>query len=327
MVHLFELAGMLAAIVLGAWALADGRLTLGGLLAFLAYLGMLYRPVQELGDVVGSVYAASAGAERVLELLDTPAGITERPGARGLRTVRGRLDFDGVTYTYAEAPTPTLSNADLRIHPGEVVALLGPSGVGKSTVAKLLSRLIDPDAGAVRLDGHDVRDLRLRTVRDAIGVVLQETLVFDASIRENLLLGRPTATEVEMTWALGQVEALDFVTALPDGLDARVGQKGRSLSGGQRQRIALARSLLRDPTVLVLDEPTNELDSATAARVLPRLLAGRTAVLITHDPEVAAMAHRTLIIDSRRIVALDPMAVDAVAVDAVASDTGPAASA
>jgi len=300
-VHLFELAGMLAAIVLGAWALADGRLTLGGMLAFLAYLGMLYRPVQELGDVVGAVYAASAGAERVLELLDTPAGIVERPGARGLHRVRGRLDFESVTYRYPDAPASTLSAANLRVHPGEVVALLGPSGVGKSTVAKLLARLIDPADGTVRLDGHDLRDLRLSRIRAAIGVVLQETLVFDASIRENLLLGQPAATEAELTWALGQVDALDFVHAMPGGLDARVGQKGRSLSGGQRQRIALARTLLRDPPVLVLDEPTNGLDSATAARVLPRLLDGRTAVLITHDPEVAAMAHRTLVIEGGQI--------------------------
>jgi subfamily B ATP-binding cassette protein MsbA len=150
-VHLFELAGMLAAIVFGAWAMADGRLTLGGLLAFLAYLGMLYRPVQELGDIVGVIFAASAGAERVLELLDSPAGITERPGARSLHRVRGRLDFESVTYRYPDASGPTLRDADLRIHPGEVVALLGPSGVGKSTVAKLLGRLIDPDGGAVRL--------------------------------------------------------------------------------------------------------------------------------------------------------------------------------
>ncbi|MDQ4038671.1 MAG: ABC transporter ATP-binding protein/permease [Actinomycetota bacterium] len=300
-VHLFELAGMLAAIVLGAWALAEGRLTLGGLLAFLAYLGMLYRPVQELGDVVGLVFAASAGAERVLELLDTPAGVTERPGARSLHRIRGRLDLESVTYRYPDAAVPTLQDAHLRIHPGEVVALLGPSGVGKSTVARLLARLIDPDEGAVRLDGHDVRDLQLTSVRASIGVVLQETLVFDASVRDNLLLGQPAATDAELSWALEEVDALDFVTAMPGGLAARIGQKGRSLSGGQRQRIALARTLLRDSPVLVLDEPTNGLDSTTAARVLPRLLADRTAVLITHDPEVAAMAHRTLLIDGGQI--------------------------
>jgi len=300
-VHLFELAGMLAAIVLGAWAMADGRLTLGGLLAFLAYLGMLYRPVQELGDIVGLIFSASAGAERVLELLDTPAGVTERAGARALHRVRGRLDLEAVTYRFPDAPAPTLHDANLRIHPGEVVALLGPSGVGKSTVAKLLARLIDPEDGAVRLDGHDVRDLQLNSVRAAIGVVLQETLVFDASVRDNLLLGQPAATDAELSWALEEVDALDFVTAMPGGLDARIGQKGRSLSGGQRQRIALARTLLRDPPVLILDEPTNGLDSTTAARVLPRLLVGRTAVLITHDPEVAAMAHRTLLIDGGQI--------------------------
>lgn len=303
-VNLFELAGMLAAIALGAWALADGRLTLGGLLAFLAYLGMLYSPIQQLGDLVGSIYAASAGAERVLELLDTPAGITERPGARALHRVRGRLDLEAVDYTYPDAPGPTLRSAKLTVHPGQVVALLGSSGTGKSTAAKLLSRLIDPDAGAVRLDGHDLRGLRLATVRSSIGVVLQETLVFDASIRDNLLLGRPTATDAEMRWALEEVDALDFINALPGGLDARVGQKDRSLSGGQRQRIALARTLLRDPPILILDEPSNGLDSATAARILPRLLAGRTAVLITHDPEVAAMTDRTLLMESGQITDL-----------------------
>ncbi len=300
-VNLFELAGMLAAIVLGAWAMADGRLTLGGLLAFLAYLGMLYRPVQELGDVVGLIFTASAGAERVLELLDTPAGVTDRGGARALHRVRGRLDLEAVTYLYPDGAAPTLHRANLRIHPGEVVALLGPSGVGKSTVAKLLARLIDPTDGAVRLDGHDVRDLQLNSVRAAIGVVLQETLVFDASVRDNLLLGQPAATEAELRWALEEVDALGFVAAMPGGLDARIGQKGRSLSGGQRQRIALARTLLRDSPVLVLDEPTNGLDSATAAQVLPRLLAGRTSVLITHDPEVAAMADRTLYIEAGQI--------------------------
>lgn len=293
-VDLFELAGTMAAIALGTWAMAGGRLSLGGLLAFLAYLGMLYRPVQELGDVVAAVFAASAGAERVIELLDAPVGLPERADAVDPGPIAGRLHLQGVRYRYPGAATDVLDGVDLDIEPGEVLALLGPSGTGKSTAAKLLARLIDPTAGTVRLDGHDLRDLPLATVRRAVGVVLQDCLVLDASVRDNLALGAPLATDAEMYDALARVDALDFVLALPGGLAGRVGQKGRSLSGGQRQRLALARTLLRDPRVLILDEPTAALDARTAHRVLPELMAGRTVVLITHDPAVAALADRTV---------------------------------
>ncbi|MBA3524160.1 MAG: ABC transporter ATP-binding protein [Geodermatophilaceae bacterium] len=295
-VDLFELIGTLGAVALGTWALADGRLTLGGLLAFLAYLGMLYRPIQELGDVVASIFAASAGAERVLELLDSPPGVIEAPHARNLTSVRGRVTLTGVGYHYPGTVPPVLADVTLTLEPGEVVALLGPSGVGKSTVAKLLARLMDPDIGAIRLDGHDLRDLTLDSVRDAVGIVLQETLVLDASVRDNLLLGRAgrEAGDDQLREVLTRAGAWDFVAAMPGGLDARVGQKGRSLSGGQRQRLALARALLRDPAVLVLDEPTTGLDADVARRVLPVLVVGRTVLLITHDREVATYADRVV---------------------------------
>lgn len=302
-VDFLELLGVLAAIGLGAWALIGGRLTLGELLAFIAYLGLLYSPIQSLGSIVASVFAASAGAERVLEMLNTPAGVTDRAGARRLNRVVGRLALETVRYTYPEAPRPALQGLSVIVQPGEVVALVGPSGSGKSTVARLTARLADPDSGCVRLDGHDLRDLTLETIRSNVGIVLQDALVMDASVRDNVRMGQQWVPDEQIIEALQQVEAWTFVQALPDGLDTRVGQKGRSLSGGQRQRVALARTLLRNPAVLVLDEPTVGLDSTTAFRLLPRMTTNRTVLLITHDTEVAALADR--------IVTLHPVAPDA----------------
>lgn len=283
---LAELAGTLAVIALGTWALATDRLTLGGLMAFLALLVQCYSPLRSLGNLLPALYSATAGVERMVELLDEPLP-QDAPGARDLTRVRGAIELAGVRVRYPGATRDALSASSFRIEAGELVALVGPSGAGKSTVARLLTRHVEVADGAVRLDGQDLRDLTARSVRDAVTLVPQETALLDATIAENIEFGRPGASRLEVLEAARRADADTFVRALPQGYDTRVGQRGRSLSGGQRQRIAVARALLRDAPVLFLDEPTTGLDADTSRRLMAAVAqhrAGRTVIVATHDP-------------------------------------------
>jgi ATP-binding cassette, subfamily B, bacterial len=312
--ELIELAGVLLVLAWGTWALSNGGLTLGGLLAFVAYLGLLYRPVRDLGDVATGVFEASAAAERVLELLDREPLVRERPAAKRLERARGELELEDVWFRYPDADRPALAGVSLRVQPGETLLVAGPSGAGKSTLARLLVRLYDPDAGAVRLDGVDLHALTLESVRANVGALLQEQLLFDATLRENVAYGRPAATEEELL-AAGHTVGLDEVAAgLPQGYDTPVGQRGRALSGGQRQRVALARTLLRDTPVVVLDEPFSGLDEAGVRRLLPALeafLRDRTVILISHHPAAWELADRVVEVIGGRLVSPSPMAVPA----------------
>jgi ATP-binding cassette subfamily B protein len=304
LVALVEVAGVLAIVAFGTWAVQDERLTIGGLLAFLAYLTQLLRPVGDLSQLAASLLAASAGGERVLELLDSRPLVRERPGAVTLERVRGNVELDGVTFTYPGAAEPVLDRLSLTVTPGEVVALTGPSGGGKSTIARLLVRFADPQAGRVRLDDYDLRDLALDCVRGNVAALLQETHMFDASVRDNIGFGRPGASDAEIVDAAVVAGAHEFVSALPEGYETRVGQRGRRLSGGQRRRVEIARTLLRDAPVVVLDEPTAGLDSEVAEQLvepLRALLRGRSALLITHDPRLLRCADRTLRLEGGRI--------------------------
>ena len=311
--ELIELAGVLAVLAWGTWALSNGDLSLGGLLAFVTYLGLLYRPARDLGHVATGVFEASAAAERVLELLDREPLVTERPNAQRLERARGELEFDGVGFRYPESERRVLDEVSLHVEPGEVVLISAPSGAGKSTLARLLVRLYDPDEGAVRLDGVDLRDLTLGSIRGNIGALLQEQLLFDATVRDNVSYARPDATDEEVL-AASRAAGLDEVVAgLPQGYDTPVGQRGRALSGGQRQRVALARALLRDTPVVVLDEPFTGLDTAAAMRVLAALreFSGeRTTIVISHDPIAAELADRVVTLHRGRLV---PAAVAEVA--------------
>lgn len=296
LVDLVELAGILLVISLGVWTLATDRLTLGGLLAFLTLLLQCYGPVRDLADLVPQLFSATAGVERVVELLDEPpAG--DRPGATPLPLGPGAIRLAGVTLTYPGATRAALDRLDLEIAAGERVALVGHSGSGKSTVARLLTRQLAADEGAVTIDGHDVLDHTATSVRDRVTLVHQEQLMLDASVHDNIAFARPEATRAEVEAAARLADAHAFVETLPQGYDTRIGQRGRSLSGGQRQRLSLARALLRGSPVLVLDEPTTGLDADSSRRLLAALDGlgrDRTVILLTHDPLVVAAADREI---------------------------------
>jgi ATP-binding cassette, subfamily B, bacterial len=214
------------------------------------------------------------------------------------------VEFDSVRFSYPDAKETTLDEVSFRVGPGEVLALVGPSGSGKSTAAKLLLRFYDPDAGKIRLDGNDIRDLTLRSLRENVAVLLQETLVFDGTVRENIAYGKAGATDEEVVRAARMADAHDFITALPSGYDTVVGQKGRLLSGGQRQRIAIARAMVRDAPVLILDEPTTGLDAESSRRViepLRRLMEGRTTIVVSHNLLTVREATEILVLQDGRV--------------------------
>ena len=305
LVNVVELAGVLAVVGAGVWEFSQGRLTIGGLLVFIVYLSQLYAPIQGLSSLLNTVYEASAGAERIIELLDQSPSVTEREDALELNRVRGTLEFDSVSLHFPRAKRPALEDVSFRVEPGETLALVGESGAGKSTVAKLLLRFYDPDSGNVRIDGHDLRDLTLRSLRENVAVLLQEGFIFDGSVRENIAYGKTEATEEEIVSAAKAADAHDFILGLPDGYDSVVGQKGRLLSGGQRQRIAIARAMIRDAPVLILDEPTTSLDEQSGGKImepLRRLTEGRTTIIIAHELSTVPEATHIVMLEDGRVV-------------------------
>lgn len=287
MVQVIETVSMIVILGVGAWEISAGRLTLGGLLAFAAYLALLYPAVQSLGEIALTVSEAAAGSDRVMEILKARPSVTDRRTAVSLVSrSRGHVQFEDVCFTYPGRRRPTLRNLSFSAAPGTLVVCTGPSGAGKSTLAKLLLRFYDPDAGRILLDGVDIRDLTRASLRENITILHQESMLFSGTVRENIAYGRPGATPDQVIRAAQLAGVHDFVGTLPRGYDSPVGQRGRLLSGGQRQRIAIARALVRDAPVLVLDEPMTGLDETTAARImepLRTLMAGRTTILITHD--------------------------------------------
>ncbi|WP_119070328.1 ABC transporter ATP-binding protein [Rubrobacter indicoceani] len=286
LVNLIELAGVLVVISYGAYGLTQGRITVGGLLVFIVYLSMLYRPIRGLSGLLNSFYAASAGAERIMELLDEKPAVHEPEDACEMGRARGRIEFDRVSFRYDGAERDALSEVSFSVEPGRTLALVGASGSGKSTAAKLLLRFQDPTSGAVRIDGEDLRGVTLKSLRENVAVLLQEALVFDGTVRENIAYGRPGATAEEVVEAAKAADAERFIERLPDGYDTVIGQKGRLLSGGQRQRVAIARAIIRNSPVLVLDEPTTGLDADSSEKVMApmrRLMGRRTTVVISHN--------------------------------------------
>jgi ATP-binding cassette subfamily B protein len=305
LVNLIELLGAMVVVGAGVWALSSGRLTLGSLLVFLTYLTQLYGPVRSLSDLINDLFSASAGAERIIELLDEEPGVADRPGAAPLTNVGGKLVFESVSFAYDGASRPAVDDVSLELDAGKTLALVGPSGAGKTTLVKLLLRFADPQSGAVRIDDTDVRDATLESLRDSVGVLLQETLILDGTVRDNIAYGRMDAAQDDIEAAARAADAHDFVSRLPKGYDTVVGSRGRSLSGGQRQRIALARLLLHDAPILVLDEPSVGLDAASAERTLrpfKRAMSDRTTIVVSHNLLTVTDADVILVLDEGLVV-------------------------
>jgi ATP-binding cassette subfamily B protein len=305
LVFLLETCCVLLVFGAGAWQLSNGRLTLGGLLAFAVCLAYLYPPVQALSELVLGVSEAAESSARITELLEFRPDVTDtRAAVRSRVRSQGRIEFDQVTFGYPGGP-PIIDQCSFVARPGRVLAVTGPSGSGKSTLTRLLLRFYDPASGRILLDGVDIRELSLPTLRYNISLLLQETILFPGTVRDNIAYGRPHAADQQILAAARAADAHEFINGLPKGYGTHVGQRGRLLSGGQRQRISIARAILRDAPVLVLDEPTAGLDTAGARRVmtpLARLMAGRTTILITHDLALAAQADDMLTLPGHQAV-------------------------
>jgi ATP-binding cassette, subfamily B, bacterial len=306
--------GQVAILALGGWMALHHRISLGTFLAFSSYITQLVGPAQRLAGVLTIGQQARAGVDRIFQLLDLPPAIRDAPEAIALPELRGEIDFSDIDFAYGPDPSDVgatddraavLHGFDLHIEAGERVALVGPSGSGKSTVAMLVSRFYDPDRGSVTVDGYDLRAVTLHSLRRQIGVVFEESFLFSDSVRSNIAYGRPDATDAEVEAAARVAQAHDFVEALPRGYDTVVGERGLSLSGGQRQRIALARAILSDPRILILDDATSAIDARIEESIhdgLRSVMAGRTTLLVAHRRSTLHLADRIVVMEQGRVV-------------------------
>ncbi|ARF56569.1 ABC transporter ATP-binding protein [Streptomyces gilvosporeus] len=306
--EVLETICVLSIIGLGAWEISAGRMSLGQLLAFAAFIGYLYPPIRNLGQLGLTVTAATAGADRLLEILDAPPAVTDPPPETVIQTPEradGRVEARQVTFRYPGGSANVLTDFSFSAVPGELLVITGPSGAGKSTLAALLLRFYDPDEGSILLDGIPVNRQPLARLRRNITLLPQETLVLHDTVEENIASGRAHATHEDVVHAAKAADAHDFICDLPDGYRTVIAPGTARLSGGQLQRVAIARAMLRDAPVLLLDEPTTGLDTLAAQRILGplhRLAEGRTTIVITHDLALAAGADRVLVLDEGRLV-------------------------
>ncbi len=297
------LLGTALVLGFGAWMVANGQVTLGTLVAFLAYSTSFYEPLNRLTEIDNILQQAIAAGERIFELMDEVSDIQDAPDAVPLETVEGDVVFDDVHFRYQDGEE-VLHDVDFHIAPGEVVALVGPSGAGKTSIARLLSRFYDPVHGRVLVDGHDLRDVQLASLRRHVAVVLQDTFLFNASVRENLCYGKPGATNEEIVAAATAAYAHEFIAQLPQGYDTEIGERGVKLSGGQKQRLALARAILADPRILILDEATSSVDAEAEyliQQALDEVMKGRTALVIAHRLSTIRNADKIVALDGGRI--------------------------
>jgi ABC-type multidrug transport system fused ATPase/permease subunit len=293
-----------AILLIGGRMVANGSLSIANYVRFNIYLAMLVMPLRALGMWIGQAQRATASGERIFQVLDEPEEIADRPDAGGLPPGDGRVVFDGVTFGY-DAERPVLQDVSLELTAGRVVALIGHTGAGKTTLASLVPRFYDVQRGRVTIDGADVRDLELTSLRNAIGVIAQDPFLFSATVRENISFGRADATAEEVERAARLAQAHEFVEALPEGYDTVIGERGITLSGGQRQRIAIARALVVDPRILILDDATASVDATTESKIregLREAMRNRTTIIIAHRLSTIALADEIVVVDAGRIV-------------------------
>jgi ATP-binding cassette subfamily B protein len=288
----------------GGEQVIQGAVPLGTLVAFTAYIAMLLGPMQWFSQLINWVTNAFAAADRVFEIIDAPADVADSHDAVPMPAIRGGIEFDAVTFGY-ERHRPAVKDLNLVVEPGEMIGLVGHSGAGKSTVINLLCRFYDPDEGIVRLDGVDLRRVRLEDLHRQVGVVLQETFLFDGTVRDNIGYANPDASLPDIIRAAKIANAHDFIMKMPDAYDTRVGERGQRMSGGEKQRVAIARAVLRDPRILILDEATASLDTETERQIqeaLGRLVRGRTTFAIAHRLSTLRHADRLVVLEEGRIV-------------------------
>ncbi len=296
--------GTAAMWYLGTLHVLAGTLTLGSLILFSSYLVMLYQPLQELTYTAWAMEGATAGAQRCFEVLDREDDVRDSPGAIAITETKAAIAFDHVSFAYNEK-SPVLAGIDLRISPNQIVALVGGTGAGKSTLLSLVPRFYDPTAGTVSLDGRDLRQMTKRSLRQQVAIVLQDTILFSTTIRENIAYGRPDATDAQIREAAERAQADSFISRLPSGYDSPVGERGGHLSVGQRQRIGIARAFLKDAPILLLDEPTSALDPTTEAAIMEtikELMHGRTTLIVTHRLATIHGVDQIVVLEHGRIV-------------------------
>ncbi|HEX8068168.1 MAG TPA: ABC transporter ATP-binding protein [Thermoleophilaceae bacterium] len=306
-VELVSAVATAAILLYGGSQVVDGAVTIGVLASFVFYLQSFFDPIQQLSQLYTTYQAGMAALDKIFELLDEAPEMEDAPGAGELPQVAGEIRFEGVSFAYDpdDPSTLALDGVDLVVPPGQTVALVGATGAGKSTLAKLVARFHDPVAGRVLVDGHDLREVTQRSLRSQLGIVPQEGFLFSGTVAENIAFGRPTATREEIEAAAQAVRAHEFVERLPDGYETQVGERGGHLSAGQKQLVAFARAAVADPRILILDEATSNVDVRTEARIeqgLRRLLAGRTAIVIAHRLSTIRGAGRIVVLDRGRVV-------------------------
>ncbi|MCY4118894.1 MAG: ABC transporter ATP-binding protein [Caldilineaceae bacterium] len=305
---LLDLIANIATVIIiwfGGLQVIHGGMTIGELVAFLTYLAQLTAPIRRLGFVIPAIAMAGAASERIFAILDEETQVKDVEDAQPIGPLRGHLQFDNVSFSYAR-PHSVLRDVSFEVQPGQVVALLGPTGSGKSSIINMIPRFYDPTEGRILLDGKDVRGATLQSLRSQIGIVLQESTLFATSIRENIAFGRPDASEEEIIEAARVAQAHEFIEGFPEGYGTRVGERGATLSGGQRQRVAIARTLLTDPRILILDDATSSVDTQTEhliQQALANLMLGRTSVIIAQRLSTVRLADQILILEKGRISA------------------------